>query len=525
MPPANFTPEMGSYKTLQPFRYWCQKILPLVYDDSLSYYELLCKVVDYLNKTMEDVETLHGDTTKLHMAYDELQNYVNTYFSSLDVQQEINNKLDEMAENGELAVIFSKYFGLYYTPEMFGAVGNGANDDSLAFNTCYKKCVADKLPMWLKGSSNYVLTSLTMEEKPITIIGNGATITTKSNNVVFWFGFHSSIDNVIFDGNNGEYAAQFKGEESVISNCWFVHAKTLLNLISGGYALFFKNCNFGENISYCSLGLNLNITDCHFTDCQWINCDLCVNVNAGEPYFTSCHFWSNKKDINEKPLGTSVFNQNYQITAVNCFFDTINRLCTINKGLRNISFSNCVCTMADGIETDNTIFFFNDSTNNDRRLRLNQVTFYAENKIRFSNVSWYALFKNYVNCRIPTTLTDLKNVALTAVQNPDPNKFSYSNLIFKQCENYLLITGVINVIGDVTGGIIMKVNTNARGGWTFNHPINGITCVFSDTTTETNNFYINDEGNISHNTAKKVSKYIVNLMLPSTLKYIELTNI
>ena len=46
--PANFTPQLGDYKTLQPFRYWCQKVLPLVYDDSLSYYELLCKVVDYL---------------------------------------------------------------------------------------------------------------------------------------------------------------------------------------------------------------------------------------------------------------------------------------------------------------------------------------------------------------------------------------------------------------------------------------------------------------------------------------------
>ena len=100
--PADFTPQLGDYKTLQPFRYWCQKVLPLVYDDSLSYYELLCKVVDYLNKTMEDVETLHSDVTSLHTAYNELQSYVNNYFSTLDVQAEINKKLDEMASTGEL---------------------------------------------------------------------------------------------------------------------------------------------------------------------------------------------------------------------------------------------------------------------------------------------------------------------------------------------------------------------------------------------------------------------------------------
>ena len=106
--PADFTPQLGNYKTLQPFRYWCQKVLPLVYDDSLSYYELLCKVVDYLNKSMEDVETLHGDVTSLHTAYTELQNYVNNYFSTLDVQEEINTKLDKMAESGVLGNILSQ---------------------------------------------------------------------------------------------------------------------------------------------------------------------------------------------------------------------------------------------------------------------------------------------------------------------------------------------------------------------------------------------------------------------------------
>ena len=40
------------------FRFWCQKVLPLVYDQSLSYYEVLCKVVEYVNGIKEDFETL-----------------------------------------------------------------------------------------------------------------------------------------------------------------------------------------------------------------------------------------------------------------------------------------------------------------------------------------------------------------------------------------------------------------------------------------------------------------------------------
>lgn len=43
----------GSFK---PFRAWCQHVLPLVYDDSLSYMELLNKVIVYINSFGEYLE-------------------------------------------------------------------------------------------------------------------------------------------------------------------------------------------------------------------------------------------------------------------------------------------------------------------------------------------------------------------------------------------------------------------------------------------------------------------------------------
>ena len=85
-----------------PFRFWCQKILPAVYDDSLSYYELLCKVVDYLNKVMED------DINVINLV-NELEDFVNNYFDNLDVQKEINNKLDAMAEDGSLLEVVAPH--------------------------------------------------------------------------------------------------------------------------------------------------------------------------------------------------------------------------------------------------------------------------------------------------------------------------------------------------------------------------------------------------------------------------------
>lgn len=38
---------------MRPLMFWCNKVLPLVYDDSLSYYEVLCKVRDYINALIE----------------------------------------------------------------------------------------------------------------------------------------------------------------------------------------------------------------------------------------------------------------------------------------------------------------------------------------------------------------------------------------------------------------------------------------------------------------------------------------
>lgn len=140
LPPADYEPEysganysqtMGQYNNPGTFRFWCQKVLPLVYDDSLSYYELLCKVVDYLNKTMKDVNTAAQDVDDLNdsfnslqqytndtfdefkSVYNELQTYVNTYFSGLDVQEEIDNKLDEMVSDGTFNTLLTPYMQHY----------------------------------------------------------------------------------------------------------------------------------------------------------------------------------------------------------------------------------------------------------------------------------------------------------------------------------------------------------------------------------------------------------------------------
>ena len=53
---------------IKKFKFWANKVLPAVYDDSLSYYEVLCKVVEYLNEVIEVCNTFDTDVSELQAA-------------------------------------------------------------------------------------------------------------------------------------------------------------------------------------------------------------------------------------------------------------------------------------------------------------------------------------------------------------------------------------------------------------------------------------------------------------------------
>lgn len=54
--------------------FYCQNILPLTYDNRLSYYEQLCKTTHKIN---EVIQLINGDITK------SLQEYIDQHFNEL----------------------------------------------------------------------------------------------------------------------------------------------------------------------------------------------------------------------------------------------------------------------------------------------------------------------------------------------------------------------------------------------------------------------------------------------------------
>lgn len=99
------TNELIDVKTLPPFKKFIMTIgnIPTSYLESMTYAELLMWFCNYLQETV--IPTVNNNAE----AVEELQNFVSSYFDNLDVQEEINKKLDEMAEDGTLTNLIKGY--------------------------------------------------------------------------------------------------------------------------------------------------------------------------------------------------------------------------------------------------------------------------------------------------------------------------------------------------------------------------------------------------------------------------------
>ena len=69
-------------KDMTYFRFWCYKVLPLVYDDSLSYYEILCKVVTYINELIEQDKIFGEELTNLLKELEKVKEWINNFDTS-----------------------------------------------------------------------------------------------------------------------------------------------------------------------------------------------------------------------------------------------------------------------------------------------------------------------------------------------------------------------------------------------------------------------------------------------------------
>ena len=115
-------------------KFWCYKVLPLVYDDSLSYYELLCKVVSKLNELIEKYASFDDMVEEIQSAIDALQKQIDE-FDTTYIEKLIKDKLANMI----YVWISDAGYIIYYVPESwndvsFNTTGLDISNEELANN-------------------------------------------------------------------------------------------------------------------------------------------------------------------------------------------------------------------------------------------------------------------------------------------------------------------------------------------------------------------------------------------------------
>lgn len=211
---------IGNFTEVKPLRYWVQHILPLVYDDSLSYMELLGKVINTLNEVVKNNNLLP----------DYIMGLIKEYISS----GEIEKVLADVLANYMLNVKFPP-------AGLKPATGDGSADDTEAIQGCIDYAYNNGGMSVYFPSGSYLTQPLTLRNKA-TLFGQdryttrlvmkgGATTAMFTGDVD-----ELTLTGLGFDGNmdiqvNNVNLFTISVNSAIITNCLLTDGYDLLNIV------------------------------------------------------------------------------------------------------------------------------------------------------------------------------------------------------------------------------------------------------------------------------------------------------
>lgn len=407
---ANVNNSYTDMKNLTPFKLCVLQNFPFIEADfdAITNYQLLCKVVEYLNKVIDNNNKQNNNITQLEQNFITLYNYVKDYFDNLDLQNEINNKIDELITTGE----FNSFLSGIYTPEMFGAKGDGVTDDTeaiqkaLAFNN-------------VNISKNYLITENLVLHSNLKVFGGG-TITKKSefndsylNHSIFSCTNSNNIDinNIVLISNS--LAISVHGCSNVNITNLIINSEKYSILISDSE----KNESNGITISNIKLENDVTI----------ISSDgIHIDGGCSNIYVTNVSGTTGDDFIALNAIeGIRKTIKNIIIDNIKCSgYAGVRLYGQLNCVIENVSINNSYINSENGIRLTNIIGF--------TEINFNAPTF---KNIVFSNCIVDSSIRNVFLSYINGSVT-FNNCTFVASVNPNVGLFNSSinsSLIFDSC--------------------------------------------------------------------------------------------
>ena len=232
-------------------------------------------------KAMFDAQATLADS------YKDLYDFVKNYFDNLDVQEEINAKIDAMIADGTFYNLFTDVIP-YVMPEMFGAVGNGLTDDTESF----KKALDHGGFLWLSEKTYLISETLYINVNKTSLHGcSSRSVLKVSDN----FTGDSAL---VFYSKNGDYYTRLTRENQ--HGNFRIDAKGKVALRVGGE----RNTDYEGSV-----------------ECQTFNNIMCVSASTA--VVIGAHSYRNEyRQIDTYECNYSIRTPDpYDINEVNTFYN------------------------------------------------------------------------------------------------------------------------------------------------------------------------------------------------------------
>ena len=261
---------------IDKLKYWCHKILPLVYEDSLSYYEVLCKVTAKLNEIIET-------TNNIDVIIDE---EVKNYFEGEQIKKDLKEIINSFILNVK-------------TPpaELLPAVGDGVTNDTESIAALINYASENNKMLYFPEGV-YKVDGINI--KNVTIKGADRYSTTiyasggNSNPVILTNDNNVGIYDITIDGNAN---SQIEHIDCVHLNGGNYHLSNVI--LKNGYVLLnanitekcdISNVVFGKAIAKHIevMGDSVVVNNCEFDDVSTLDGVCSIDNSTNGSIFSNC---------------------------------------------------------------------------------------------------------------------------------------------------------------------------------------------------------------------------------------------
>lgn len=435
-------------KPLNPFIVFCQKTIPLAFDESMSFMEAIYALKAYLeNEIIPTVNSNAQAVQQLTELVNQLEEYVKHYFDNLDVQEEINNKLDEMAEDGTLLEIVGQYlnstavWGFDTVADMAASTNlvDGSFARTLGHTTIndhkgglYKIVDAVDANYTQEDLGNGLYANLILDmpdylvDKDVVVLTGTISQQTYTNKYVYMDNctvYKSNFVNCVVTGSyttGGNWSVILDDNSTAYrlnATCHDTSDTAIIyGLVLRGTNVKAINCNFTNRFyeSIFACGRNMIIENCKFANAKGVGLYYVINIKVGKV----------RNSINDGVYAVP-YPENLEIR--NCNFENIaNDHVEFFTGGRNFKMTNC-------------------SFNNDEAFYISSKSFSYAREEGYNTIDDYAQNILIENCSfIRTTHTSPINIIKYIDEN---NNYGVSDWTFNRCyfKNCLLeLSGVEN---------------------------------------------------------------------------------